>query len=283
MALCTLEPSILFAHPSLDAETTLPRNAELLFVVAGSIQHAALVWLPDGERSVPRATIPFDRYRIDAGDRLTPGSHRAELGIAPLSGSRLVGPETYPLRFHVADVLGPAPDASGSVAISRVLRYWRRVGGILRADLDGMSAALDEPGDCSAQVSIQAGCGAGRGWSTVMGDHRVELEAEGSVLGFALDDRYFLPASCRSAFVPGTGPFSIRVVTETGLGSPSEYAGEIEDVISPERDPLDHGDPASAFACNTGARGGSRAAAALGAALLAAFFACRRRALPLQP
>ena len=97
MALCTLEPSILFAHPSLDVETTLPRNAELLFVVAGSIQHAALVWLPDGERSAPRATIPFDRYRIDARDRLTPGSHQAELGIAPLSGSRLVGPETYPL------------------------------------------------------------------------------------------------------------------------------------------------------------------------------------------
>lgn len=275
MAQCTLEPSVLFAYPSLETETTLPRNAELLFVTAGTISRSELVW-SDLYRSHPRNGGAFDRYRMDVEDRLTLGRHEAELVVDAESGSVLVGPDTFPLSFTVDDVDAPPPDASGSVTITRVFTYGRWVGGIVRDDPEARGAASDDPADCSAEVGIQAGCGGGRGWGPLVGLNRIELEAEGNVLGFALNERYFLPAHCRSAFVWESGPYSIRVVTETGLGSPSEYAGEIGLEVSDAPDPLDYSDPNPA--CSMAPRGGvpSRSGP-LAVALLLGLVTARRR------
>jgi len=278
MAQCTLEPSVLFAYPSLETETTLPRNAALLFVTAGTVQRTQLLWPSDLTTSRARGNEAFDRYVFDVGDRLTPGAHDVELYLEDVSNSVLVGPDTLPLRFTVADVVAPPPDASGSAVITRVFTYGRRVGGIVRTDTEAMSAAADDPTDCSREVALQEGCGAS-GWGPLGGDHRVELEAEGSVLGFALNERYFLPAHCRSAFVrESSGPYSIRVVTETGLGSLSEFTGEVGLDVSDAPDPLDYPEAPAVSSCNTAARGAPSSAAALAAALLLGLVAARRRA-----
>lgn len=283
---CAIEPSVVFAYPSLEAETILPRNAQLLFVTASTINDIFLVWSSDQHRSTaPRVGVPtFERNFIDTEGRLTLGRHEAELIVDAGSSSLLIGPDTFPLRFSVADVLAPAPDASGSAAITRVSTYRRWMGGILVDDPDGSNAVASGPTDCSREVALQSACRVSDD-TRRDGDYRVELEAEGSVLGFAINERYFLPAHCRSAFVWDSGPYDIRVVTEAGVGSSSEYAGEVEAVVSSARDPLGYPDPNPI--CNMTAPGGvpSRGGLLAVALLLGLFTAraARRSELPVVP
>jgi len=273
---CVIEPSVVFAYPSLEAETILPRNAQPLFVTPATVNDIFLEW-SELERSRTRSGSAFDRYLIDVEGRLTLGRHEATLIVDAASGSVVIGPDTFPLRFSVADVVAPPPDASGSAAITRVSHYRRWMGGILVDDPDGSNAVASGPTDCSREVALQSACRVDddtrRG-----GDYRVEFEAEGDVLGFAINETYFLPAHCRSAFVrESSGPYSIRVVTESGLGSPSEFAGEVEAVTSSVRDPLDYPDPNSV--CNMASRGGVPArGGTLAVALLLGLVALRRNA-----
>jgi hypothetical protein len=212
------------------------------------------------------------------GARLTPGRHEAVLALYEGYGVLPPEPDSYTFGFDVADVVAPLPDETSSVAITRVVTLQRKVGGILLADPDAVDAALADPSDCSAEVAAQRvrPCLSGEGPPERDGVYRVELEAEGPALGYLINGRSFLPAHCRSAFFDDEGSFAIRVVTETGLGTESDFGGQIEIVVSSEPDPL--ADPDRPFLdCSATAPGGDVAhPGLLGAALFAGLIAARR-------
>lgn len=259
---CRVESGVAFSYPSIDGGTTLPRNAQLLFVTSGGSMQSRLWWQPDGGYSTPEIGTHFDRFRFVVGDRLSVGEHEATL-LLDSSDFVLVGPEEHTLRFTVSDELAPPPDETGTAVITRVSRVRQRDGAIVVEDEAWASAALADPADCSEIVGLQSFC-VYRNLPARAGEYLLELEAEGPVLGFAIDDTYFLPAHCRSAFVPEARrdgvvlTHRLRVVTETGLGSAIEYAGEVEDTILPDPDPYVEPDRPRPPVCSTsaGGRGG---------------------------
>jgi hypothetical protein len=259
---CDIGTPLQFAYPSVDTEATIPRNAQLLFVVDGMINNARLNW-PDYEHTASRDGSPFDRYRFDVSERLTPGRHQAVLVLDESSNAKALEPDAYPLRFDVEDVLAPLPDETSRVAITNVSLLRRWVGGVLREDGEAIATVVTDPTDCSADVAAQilGGCGlVGGGPSGAYGDHLVQLEAEGPALGYVINESYFMPASCRSTFLPReVAPFRVQVVTETGLGSASEYGGEVELVVSSDPDPVAAPRQQTALGCRLGAPGSSGA------------------------
>src|SRR5688572_21413658 len=78
-ALCRVEPGLVFSYPSIDGGTTLPRNAQLLFVTSGGSLSSHIWWLADLGYSRPEIGTYFNRYRYDVGDRLTVGEHEVTL------------------------------------------------------------------------------------------------------------------------------------------------------------------------------------------------------------
>jgi hypothetical protein len=285
-AVCRVEPAVPFSYPSIDGGTTLPRNAQLLFVTAGGWSPSIVRW-PDMGYSLSLTDTNFDRFRFDVGARLTVGEHEVTLDL----NSRdfvFAGPEEISLRFTVSDELAPPPDETGTAVITRVSRVRHRDGASVVEDAAWANAAWADPADCSTMVALQESC-FGRSQPARAGEYLLELEAEGPVLGFAIDDKYFLPARCRSAFVPeaprgdgySTLPHSIRVVTETGVGSASEYAGEVEDVIHPDPDPYVDPDRPRPPVCSTSAAGGHTGhTGLLGTALLLAVSRARGTSRP---
>jgi hypothetical protein len=276
--LCDIDQPIRVTYPDASGGGSIPRNAALLVVVDGMVDHVALIW-PD--RSVSRAAEQgLGRFLHDAGGRLTPGTHELTLQLEMGSSlARSLDPDTFTLRFDVADAVAPAPDETSRVAITRLVRFAHRIGGRVLADKRPIEAALADPTDCSAEVGAQgsAWCRDAPGPAQRVGELRVELEGEGALLGYAINDRIFLPAYCRSAFFRNEdAPFSVRPITETGAGSAQEYLGEIEVEVSPEPDPWPVA--TAGGACSIGTPGGAASRPVrLWVVLLASAFVARRR------
>jgi hypothetical protein len=246
---------LLFSYPS--AETlSVPRNAQFFAIAAHRVLPPSLLLDEDFSELESVGKAGVDRQRFVLGERLTPGSHDLHINT---------GSQTDRFSFEVEDKFGPESDEVVSVSITRAVRY---VAGTTAAQFEGArresEARAVDPTECPTAVIYQLFYREDLtpGFS---GPYRLELEAEGPVLGFIVDGSIFLPGDCRKAFLPSLGmqgdggvetqPVRVQVITATGVGTTVELAGDIEDYTPPAAElpaPVDSSHP---MWCDVGAVG----------------------------
>lgn len=228
---CIVDTPVQAMYPTVTT-SRVPRNASFLLAVDGVID-GELAW-SNSHLVQPLAVQGIGRFSFDVSAFLTPGSHEALFAMSPNDGNALpVEPDSFELRFEVDADPAPLPDETTSVRITRVASYVRKYGYVYRGLDEAIASVLADPADCSRHVAAQTSwCRTAPGPAPRLGDYHVEFEVEGPALGFSINDR-FLPSHCRSAFFDAS-ELEIQAITETGLGTPQAFLGDIEVGVADE-------------------------------------------------